>query len=265
MNPVASRQIEKEAVLNIRVGNIWIYLKSLLGQLFFSTESVLHLTKKNSIFFPLLGLLTIVFLINILPILKLGYGQFIRQDFEQNAAAGYMTQAEVEKAVRTIEISFTPTGLISTFVISEFLGICVFILLIALCLKVNARLSSSPVKFKQLLSLGVNSWLAVLTVYVGAYAITLLLQEPANVKISQRMITNLGAVLNSLSEERIFAAMERLTSWIDIFFIWKISIVLFGYRLLVPEVRPLSAAPALIIPIVLSVMADVLVFGFIIL
>lgn len=177
---------------------------------------------------------------------RIGYENVVRKQMESVANAGLMSENQAEEAIsKATTPAAAMQGKIQGFV-SAAIVILVFLLITAGLFKAFSAIMGVGNTFKQVLSVTAYSFLAIALIHTLVFAASIYLKDPTEIDMFNPVGSNLGAIL-ALMGVSLPKFVMGLASFIDIFSIWRLSLLAIGYSTVSRKMKVGTAAIFLII------------------
>lgn len=222
------------------------FIGRLMGVFFSPGETFKEIGLAPKIIIPLIVLALLGALIGIAMAERLDAVKIASMGIEKAVADGKMTQ---EQAAPQLEAMKKNATLIkATFPIFGVLGTIVTVFAVAGIFKLASLILGTENTFMPILGVTIYAYLAISIVSSVVLLALLFLKSPDEFDIQNPIGSNLGALLTIFfSKESLPKFVLAFANWIDVFSIWRLSLLAIGYAAVSKRLKTGTAAMVLVV------------------
>jgi hypothetical protein len=228
------------------------FFSRLTGVLFSPGETFEEIGRAPRVLIPLIMVMALGAYSSFFVTNRIGYENIVRKQMESVVNAGWMSQEQADQ-----QIQRSLTGRAATIgkiqgPVGAAIGFLVVMLIVAGVFKLFTMLMGGNNTFKPLLAVITYAYLAVGIVSAAIMTITLFLKDPEEIDLYNPVSSNLGAILTMLGAG-LPKFLNALTSWVDVFGIWRIILLAIGCAAVTPRMKSGTAAiPHVILYVIIA-------------
>jgi Yip1 domain len=177
---------------------------------------------------------------------RFGYENMVRTQMESLARSGWVPEDRVEEMIRQ---STTPAAVTRGKIqgaLTPVIITLVIMLIVSGLFKAFSAMMGVENSFKHVFSVTAYSFLAIALVHILVFAASIYLKDPTEIDLLNPVGSNIGAIL-SLMGVGLPKYVMGLASYIDLFGIWRLTLLAIGYSAVSRKMKVGTAATFLII------------------
>ena len=222
------------------------FFSRLIGVYFSPGETFKGIGLAPKIVMPLIALALVGALVGIVMAQRLDTVKIASMGIEKAIADGKMTQ---EQAAPQLEAMKNNATLIkASFPLFGILGSLITAFAVAGIFKLASMILGTENTFMPILSVTIYAFLAISIVSSLVFIVILFLKSPDEIDIQNPIGSNLGSLLTLfLSKDSVPKFILAFANWIDVFSIWRLSLLAIGYAAVSRRLKTASAFTTLIV------------------
>lgn len=222
------------------------FVSRLIGVFFSPGETFKEIGLAPKVVVPLIVLAILGALVGFAMAERLDAVKIASMGIEKAVADGKMTQ---EQAAPQLEAMKKNATLIkATFPLFGVIGSMVTVFAVAGIFKLASLVLGTENTFMPILGVTAYAYLAISIVTSIVLVVLLFLKSPDEFDMQNPIGSNLGAVLTMfVSKESLPKFILTLANWVDVFSIWRLSLLAIGYAAVSRRLKTGSAAMTLIV------------------
>ncbi len=195
---------------------------------------------------PLIALALVGALVGIVMAQRLDTVKIASGGIEKAVADGKMTQ---EQAAPQLEAMRKNETLIkASFPLFGILGSLITVFAVAGVFKLVSLVLGTENAFMPILAVTLYAFLAISIISSAVFVVILFLKSPDEIDIQNPIGSNLGSLLTLfLSRESVPKFILAFANWIDVFSIWRLSLLAIGYAAVSRRLKTASAFTTLVV------------------
>jgi hypothetical protein len=223
------------------------FFSRLISVLFSPGETFAEIGRAPRVLVPLLCLVLLGAAVNFVVSNRYGYENLIRKQIEMQTEM--MTRMNVppdriEEVKKKAEEQLKPEKLTWVKVrgmLAAGLTFLVIALIVTGVFKLFSLIMGASNGFKAVLAVVCFAYLAVGVVQLAVTALSVYLKSPDDIDVMNPVASNIGAILTMVGAG-LPKFLTALTSWIDVFGIWRIALLAIGCAAVTTKMKPGTAA-----------------------
>lgn len=222
------------------------FFSRLMGVYFSPGETFKGIGLAPKIVIPLIVLALVGALVGIVMAERLDAVKIASVGIEKAVADGKMTQ---EQAAPQLEAMKRNETLIkASFPLFGVLGSLITVFVVAGVFKLVSLVLGTENTFMPILSVTIYAYLAIAIISSLVFIAILFLKSPDEIDIQNPIGSNLGSLLTLfLSKESVPKFILAFANWIDVFSIWRLSLLAIGYAAVSRRLKTASAFTTLVV------------------
>jgi hypothetical protein len=222
------------------------FFSRLIGVYFSPGETFKEIGLAPKIVMPLIVLALVGALVGIVMAQRLDTVKIASMGIEKAVADGKMTP---EQAAPQLEAMRKNETLIkASFPLFGILGSLITVFAVAGVFKLVSLILGTENTFMPILAVTLYAFLAISIISSVVFVVILFLKSPDEIDIQNPIGSNLGSLLTLfLSKESVPKFILAFANWIDVFSIWRLSLLAIGYAAVSRRLKTASAFTTLVV------------------
>lgn len=222
------------------------FFSRLIGVYFSPGETFKEIGLAPKIVMPLIVLALVGALVGIVMAQRLDTVKIASMGIEKAVADGKMTP---EQAAPQLEAMRKNETLIkASFPLFGILGSLITVFAVAGVFKLVSLILGTENTFMPILAVTLYAFLAISIISSVVFVVILFLKSPDEIDIQNPIGSNLGSLLTLfLSKESVPKFILAFANWMDVFSIWRLSLLAIGYAAVSRRLKTASAFTTLVV------------------
>jgi len=222
------------------------FFNRVIGVWFSPGETFAEIGRAPRVLVPMLVLMIVGGVGGYLLIERIGVRGFFTPRFEQAVSSGRMSQEDADKQLEAMTTGPAAAFTKWSFPVAGLLYYPVLALVLVGLAKLISMLMGGDNAFKPLFSVSLYALLGIAIISLIVEVAVLYLKSPEEIDVNNLVGSNLAALLGlAFGKEGLPKFVMELARWVDLFSIWRITLLAIGYAAVTRGMKSSSFGMAL--------------------